>query len=253
MFTDSRISGPFFKILAWTFAFAILSVATTFALGLFLAITFNDPRVRSRRLYRSLLILPYAFPGFLAALVWRGMLNPRFGFINEVLLGGTHVPFDAATLNKLYPTHSDYVAKVTRVSQDLVKAGFLLPADAVQTIDKAKRSIYGSQLVCGPLCADERQFPSHPSSMLLANQTSYLVIKDGAALIKVLDDVTRMIAEGYTLGANAKAKPKFATAAALLQTYVDKVHASRARGNMPVETETLLVDQAKTLIAKLAQ
>ncbi|CAN5172682.1 ABC transporter permease subunit [soil metagenome] len=93
MFTDSRISGPFFKILAWTFAFAILSVATTFALGLFLAITFNDPRVRYRRLYRSLLILPYAFPGFLAALVWRGMLNPRFGFINEVLLGGHHVPW----------------------------------------------------------------------------------------------------------------------------------------------------------------
>jgi arabinogalactan oligomer/maltooligosaccharide transport system permease protein len=93
MFTDSRISGPFFKILAWTFAFAFLSVITTFALGLFLAITFNDPRVRFRRLYRSLLILPYAFPGFLAALVWRGMLNPRFGFINEVLLGGAHVPW----------------------------------------------------------------------------------------------------------------------------------------------------------------
>src|SRR5450830_1199179 len=54
---------------------------------------FNDSRVRFRRLYRSLLILPYAFPGFLAALVWRGMLNPRFGFINEVLLGGAHVPW----------------------------------------------------------------------------------------------------------------------------------------------------------------
>src|SRR5206468_1178677 len=53
-------------------------------------------------------------------------------------LGGTHVPFDAATLNKLYPTHADYVAKVTRASQDLVAAGFMPPADAAQTIDKAK-------------------------------------------------------------------------------------------------------------------
>ncbi|WP_258723661.1 ABC transporter permease subunit [Cellulomonas sp. NS3] len=93
MFSDSRLSGPFFTILAWTFAFAILSVVTTFGLGLFLAIVFNDPRVRGRRFYRSLLILPYAFPGFLAALVWRGMLNPRFGFINEVLLGGADVPW----------------------------------------------------------------------------------------------------------------------------------------------------------------
>ncbi|MGW6129839.1 ABC transporter permease subunit [Cellulomonas sp. NPDC055163] len=93
MFSDARLSGPFFSILAWTFAFAILSVVTTFGLGLFLAIVFNDPRVRGRRLYRSLLILPYAFPGFLAALVWRGMLNPRFGFVNEVLLGGAEVPW----------------------------------------------------------------------------------------------------------------------------------------------------------------
>ncbi|MFS0699182.1 ABC transporter permease subunit [Cellulomonas sp. 179-A 4D5 NHS] len=93
MFSDSRLSGPFFSVLAWTFAFAILSVVTTFGLGLFLAIVFNDPRVRGRRFYRSLLILPYAFPGFLAALVWRGMLNPRFGFVNEVLLGGADVPW----------------------------------------------------------------------------------------------------------------------------------------------------------------
>ncbi|WP_029069192.1 ABC transporter permease subunit [Jonesia quinghaiensis] len=93
MFTDSRISGPFFQILVWTFAFAFLSVATTFALGLALALVFNDPRVRGRKIYRSLLILPYAFPGFLSALVWRGMLNERFGFINEVILGGAAVPW----------------------------------------------------------------------------------------------------------------------------------------------------------------
>nr|WP_255621998.1 ABC transporter permease subunit [Tessaracoccus sp. OS52] len=85
VFTDSRLSGPFVQILAWTFAFAILSVATTFALGLALAVIYNDPRIRGRRLYRSLFILPYAFPGFLAALVWKGMLNERFGIINEWL------------------------------------------------------------------------------------------------------------------------------------------------------------------------
>lgn len=91
MFTDSRLSGPFFQILIWTFAFAILSVATTFALGLFLATVFNDPLVKNRRLYRALFILPYAFPGFLAALVWKGMLNREFGIINQTLLGGADI------------------------------------------------------------------------------------------------------------------------------------------------------------------
>ena len=91
MFTDSRLSGPFFSILAWTFAFAILSVLTTFALGLFLATIFNDPRVKGRTFYRAMFILPYAFPGFLAALVWKGMLNKDFGIINNVLLNGAGI------------------------------------------------------------------------------------------------------------------------------------------------------------------
>ena len=93
MFTDTRLAGPFLSALGWTFAFAILSVLTTFAFGLLLAVVFNDPRVKGRTLYRALFILPYAFPGFLAALVWRGMLNRDFGFINQVLLMGADVPW----------------------------------------------------------------------------------------------------------------------------------------------------------------
>jgi arabinogalactan oligomer/maltooligosaccharide transport system permease protein len=90
-FGDARYAQPFLRILAWTFAFALLSVVTTFLLGLFLAMVFNDPRVRGRRVYRTLLILPYAIPGFLAALLWSGLLNRRFGFVNEVLLGGAEI------------------------------------------------------------------------------------------------------------------------------------------------------------------
>ncbi|WP_232547366.1 ABC transporter permease subunit [Propioniciclava soli] len=91
MFTDSRLQGPFLSILLWTFAFAILSVLTTFALGLLLAVVFNDERVKGRRFYRAMFILPYAFPGFLAALVWKGMLNQNFGIINQTLLNGATI------------------------------------------------------------------------------------------------------------------------------------------------------------------
>ncbi|AEG44682.1 ABC transporter permease subunit [Isoptericola variabilis] len=92
-FGDSRYSEPFVKILAWTFAFALLSVVSTFLLGMFLAIAFNDPRLRGRRIYRTLMILPYAMPGFLAALLWAGMLNRGYGFVNQVLLGGASIPW----------------------------------------------------------------------------------------------------------------------------------------------------------------
>ncbi|WP_045271026.1 ABC transporter permease subunit [Microbacterium azadirachtae] len=92
-FSDQSIRGPFFAVLLWTFAFAILSVATTFILGLFLAIVFNDPKMRSRKYYRLIMILPYAFPAFLSALVWAGLFNKDFGFINQVVLGGASIPW----------------------------------------------------------------------------------------------------------------------------------------------------------------
>ena len=90
VFNDSRLTGPFLSITAWTFAFAILSVATTFALGLALAVIYNDKRVRGRTFYRAIFLLPYAFPAFLAALTWKGMLNREFGIINQ-MLGGTDI------------------------------------------------------------------------------------------------------------------------------------------------------------------
>ncbi|WP_019179593.1 ABC transporter permease subunit [Microbacterium yannicii] len=92
-FTQESIRDPFVYVLIWTLVFAVLSVATTFALGLFLAITFNDPRMKSRKYYRIAMILPYAFPGFLSALVWAGMFNQDFGIINEWFFGGAQIPW----------------------------------------------------------------------------------------------------------------------------------------------------------------
>lgn len=92
-FSEESIRGPFLSVLVWTFVFAFLSVFTCFALGLFLAIVFNDPKMKSKKYYRVLMILPYAFPGFLSALVWAGMMNQEFGFLNVVLFGGAEIPW----------------------------------------------------------------------------------------------------------------------------------------------------------------
>ncbi|MGW4474410.1 ABC transporter permease subunit [Nonomuraea sp. NPDC004354] len=86
--TDSGIRGPFLEVLAWTFVFATLSVALSFGLGLALALLLDGHRI-----YRSLLIFPYAFPAFMAALLWQGLLNTDHGFVNDVLLGGARVPW----------------------------------------------------------------------------------------------------------------------------------------------------------------
>ncbi|HTW05989.1 MAG TPA: ABC transporter permease subunit [Acidimicrobiales bacterium] len=82
--TSSEIRGPFLKILAWTFSFAILSVLGTFAIGLFLATVLNHPRLRGKSVYRSVYLLPYAVPGFVSILVWATMFNGEFGLINNL-------------------------------------------------------------------------------------------------------------------------------------------------------------------------
>lgn len=92
-FTNTDIRGPLLQVTLWTFAFAFLSVLTTFALGLFLAIIFNDPRMRGQKFYRVAMILPYAFPGFLSSLIWAGLFNQEFGFVNTILLHGANIPW----------------------------------------------------------------------------------------------------------------------------------------------------------------
>ena len=77
------IRKPFLRVFAWTFAFATLTVLLSFAIGLLLAITLDKPGLTLQRLYRSLLIMPYAIPGFLSLLVWQGLLNDDFGVVNR--------------------------------------------------------------------------------------------------------------------------------------------------------------------------
>ena len=84
LFTDPRIRSDFFRIFLWTFAFATLSVVGTFLMGLLFAFTLNDPRLRGQKIYRALLIIPYAIPGFISLLLWSSFYNRDFGLINEI-------------------------------------------------------------------------------------------------------------------------------------------------------------------------
>ncbi|WP_411283182.1 ABC transporter permease subunit [Lapillicoccus sp.] len=85
--TNPTLRGGFFAIFIWNMVFAVISVLSTFVLGFLLALLFNDDRLRLKGLWRSILILPYALPGFVTALVWRSMFNQDYGLINSFLPG----------------------------------------------------------------------------------------------------------------------------------------------------------------------
>ena len=84
IFTDPAFRGGFLKIFLWNLAFPIITVAGTFFLGMLLALLFNDPRLKGKAIYRSLLVLPYALPVFVTGLVWAAMFNQQFGLINDM-------------------------------------------------------------------------------------------------------------------------------------------------------------------------
>jgi hypothetical protein len=56
---------------------------------------------------------------------------------------GYYQPFSIATLNKLYPTHSAYVSAVEKATNENLRAGFILKADAEHTIQEARNSAIG--------------------------------------------------------------------------------------------------------------
>lgn len=89
LFTDSKIVQPFLGIFVWTVIFAVVVVGSSFLLGLFLAVTMNEPRLKAQKFFRAIMILPYAIPGFILLLVWVGFWNRDYGLINTTL--GMHV------------------------------------------------------------------------------------------------------------------------------------------------------------------
>jgi arabinogalactan oligomer / maltooligosaccharide transport system permease protein len=65
----------------WTAANVVLHVG----IGLALALMLKSPLLKLRGLWRVLLIVPWAVPNYITALMWKGMFHSQFGAINGVL------------------------------------------------------------------------------------------------------------------------------------------------------------------------
>jgi len=82
-----RITEPlsFWFTLAVTIAWTFINVVLHVSIGLFLAILLKDPLLKLRGFYRVVLIIPWAVPNYITALMWKGMFHQQFGAINGLL------------------------------------------------------------------------------------------------------------------------------------------------------------------------
>lgn len=94
-----QYSKTFFGILGWTVIWTVCSSVFPYALGILLAVLLNNPRLRGKKIFKFIYILPWAIPGYISLLVLQSMFDTGYGLINQLLalVGIPGVPWLTST------------------------------------------------------------------------------------------------------------------------------------------------------------
>lgn len=79
------LKGEFFPLLLWTIVFAVLSTFGCYFLGLIFAMLLSDEDLKEAPVYKALLIIPWALPGAITIIAFKGLFNSDYGAINAAL------------------------------------------------------------------------------------------------------------------------------------------------------------------------
>lgn len=77
---DSGFLSALLATILWTIVNMVLQLVIAFVLVSLL----NVPKLRPRKLYKTLLMFPWALPGYVSILLWKtGIFNTQFGLLNQ--------------------------------------------------------------------------------------------------------------------------------------------------------------------------
>lgn len=126
IFTDPTISPIFYKSLVVTFEFAAIAVVMVVLISLAIALLLNE-RFRGSGLIKVALLLPYALPGVVGAVIWKWIYNPTFGVLDYILqsLGiiKSYIAFTGDSHFALFTILFAYIWKFVPYSTFLFTAG----------------------------------------------------------------------------------------------------------------------------------
>ncbi len=80
-----QYAKTFFGILGWTLIWTVCSSVLPYGLGILLAVLLSNPRVRGKKIFKIIYILPWAIPGYISLLVLQSMFDTGYGLINQIL------------------------------------------------------------------------------------------------------------------------------------------------------------------------
>ncbi len=98
----------FWRLLLFNITWTITNIFFHVTLGVAIAVALNAKRLIGRKVYRALFVLPWAMPGYITALTWKNMYDPRFGAFNQMLAAinqrlGTNFPVDTRWIDVSQP------------------------------------------------------------------------------------------------------------------------------------------------------
>lgn len=79
-------SSTFFGVLGWTVIWTVASTLSCYCFGMLQAVILNSECVKFKKVFRTIMILPWAMPGMICLLVFRNIFNGQFGPLNQFLL-----------------------------------------------------------------------------------------------------------------------------------------------------------------------
>ncbi|ADC31414.1 ABC-type maltose/maltodextrin transporter permease MALC [Mycoplasmoides gallisepticum str. F] len=83
---NSNLLGSISNVLLWTFIWTFASTLIPIGLGILVAILTNNPRIKGRKIFRIIFILPWAIPAFVTVGFIRTMFAAgETGYINTIL------------------------------------------------------------------------------------------------------------------------------------------------------------------------
>lgn len=74
----------FLRVTLFTLIWSIANVSAHVGIGLLLAVVLTRAELKGKLFYRTLLLLPWAVPGYISILAWRGILQTN-GLLNDIL------------------------------------------------------------------------------------------------------------------------------------------------------------------------
>jgi arabinogalactan oligomer/maltooligosaccharide transport system permease protein len=87
-------TGDFFIVVFRSLLYTIISIPILFVIAIGLALILINPQIRFKTLFRTLLVLPWIVPFYIAALIWRNFFFGEASVINQILgvFGVTNPP-----------------------------------------------------------------------------------------------------------------------------------------------------------------